>query len=105
MSHVSCTTYAVEPHLPNFVRLIWRLWHDPRVPLRLKALIIGAVVYFFLPVDFLADFLSLVGQVDDITLLLLSGYFFIRWSPKAVVAEHVAAIDADFRAKFGQWRS
>lgn len=96
--------WRMLPHLPNFVRLVWRLFQDYRVPWYLKGMLVAALCYFLLPFDFLVDFFPLIGQFDDITILLLAGYFFIRWSPKEVVAEHVSVIDRDFRAKFQQWR-
>ncbi|MGQ4807863.1 hypothetical protein NKDENANG_01228 [Candidatus Entotheonellaceae bacterium PAL068K] len=81
------------PHLPNFARLFWRLCRDPRVPLRLKAMVVAAVLYVLLPIDVLPDFIPVLGQLDDFMLLVFSVYYFIQWSPEAVVAEHVAAID------------
>ncbi|RMF87176.1 MAG: DUF1232 domain-containing protein [Nitrospinota bacterium] len=92
------------PHLPNFLRLCWRLFCDSRVPLRLKGMVVAAFLYLLLPVDLLPDFLlPFAGQFDDLTLLLLTLYFFIRWSPKEVVAEHVMAIDKT-RGGFPHWQ-
>jgi uncharacterized membrane protein YkvA (DUF1232 family) len=81
------------PHLPSFVRLFWRLFRDPRVPLHLKTMVLAVVFYVLLPFDVLPDYLPVVGQIDDLMLLVLAGYYFIRWSPQDVVDEHVAAID------------
>jgi uncharacterized membrane protein YkvA (DUF1232 family) len=84
------------PHLPNFVRLFWRLFWDRRVPIYLKGMVVVAVLYVLSPLDILPDYLPLIGQIDDLSLLLLAGYYFIRWSPTRVVAEHVATIDKHF---------
>jgi uncharacterized membrane protein YkvA (DUF1232 family) len=92
------------PHLPNFARLFWRLFRDPRVPYYLKGMVVATVLYVLSPFDIVTDFVPFVGQIDDLVLLLLAGYYFIRWSPRDVVREHVAAIDEDFRAKFQRWR-
>jgi uncharacterized membrane protein YkvA (DUF1232 family) len=82
------------PHLPKAVRLCWRLLRDRRVPFYLKAMVIGTLVYVFSPIDFIpAVIFPVVGYVDDLTLLALAGYYFIRWSPPDVVAEHLTAID------------
>ena len=93
------------PHIPNFIRLFWRLFWDSRVPLALKAMLIAAVLYGLSPLDIIPDFLPVIGQLDDLTLILLAGYYFIRWSPAPVVREHVAAIDKDLLEKFRQPRS
>jgi uncharacterized membrane protein YkvA (DUF1232 family) len=92
------------PHLANFARLFWRLFRDPRVPLYLKGMVLMAFLYVLSPFDFVPDFLPIVGQVDDLALLILAVYYFIRWSPRDIVGEHVAAIDEEFRARFQRWR-
>jgi uncharacterized membrane protein YkvA (DUF1232 family) len=78
--------------LMNRGRLVWRLLRDPRVPLYLKALPIGAVLYAVMPLDFLPDIAPLVGQIDDIGILLAGIEGFIALSPQYIVDEHMAAI-------------
>ena len=92
------------PQLPNFFRLGWRLFRDHRVPTRLKILVVLTLLYWVSPFDIIPDaFLPGIGYVDDVTLLVLMGYYFIRWSPQEVVAEHVAAMGGSFRRKFQGW--
>jgi uncharacterized membrane protein YkvA (DUF1232 family) len=95
------------PQLPNFVRLGWRLLRDHRVPVSLKVMIVLTLLYSVSPFDVIPDFfLPGIGYIDDATLLLLIGYYFIRWSPQQVVAEHVEAIGGNFRRKFyRRWSS
>jgi uncharacterized membrane protein YkvA (DUF1232 family) len=91
------------PQLPNFIRLVWRLLRDHRVPLPLKSMVVLSLLYTLSPFDIIPDFLFPgVGYVDDVSLLLLVGYYFIRWSPPPVVNEHVTAIGGSFRRKFHQ---
>jgi uncharacterized membrane protein YkvA (DUF1232 family) len=85
------------------VRLAWRLLNDPRVPMRLKALVPAAVLYIFSPVDFLPDFILGLGQLDDLGIILAALTLFVRLVPKAIVAEHQAAIDG--RAPDAGWAS
>lgn len=47
---------------------------DPRISKRDKALIIGALGYFILPLDLLPDFLPVVGFSDDLAALMLAVY-------------------------------
>ncbi len=94
------------PQLPNFIRLGWRLLRDRRVPVRLKSMVVLTLLYILSPLDIIPDFLFPgVGYLDDATLLLLIGYYLIRWSPQQVVDEHVAAIGGSFQRKFQQWLS
>lgn len=81
-------------HLPNFVRLYWRLFQDKRVPLFPKALLVAAVAYALSPIDLLSDFsLPIIGVVDDIALVTLAVRYFIPLCPRNVVDEHVKLID------------
>jgi uncharacterized membrane protein YkvA (DUF1232 family) len=93
------------PQLPNFVRLGWRLLRDSRVPVVLKSMVVLAFLYSISPFDVIPDFFFPgVGYVDDATLLLLMGYYFIRWSPQEVVTENVTAIGGSFQRTFQRWR-
>lgn len=94
------------PQLPNFVRLGWRLFCDSRVPVALKSMVVLTLLYSISPFDVIPDFFFPgVGYVDDATLLLLMGSYFIRWSPQGVVTEHVTAMGGGFQRTFQQWWS
>lgn len=43
---------------------------DPATPHRVRAVILGALAYFILPVDAVPDFLAGIGFSDDVTVLL-----------------------------------
>ena len=79
-------------HLPNLVRLYWRLLRDPRVSIWPKALLAGALVYVALPFDLIPDTLPLLGEVDDVVIFVAAAHWFFQWCPPDVVREHVAAI-------------
>ncbi len=70
------------------LRVSWRLFKDRRVPIWLKGIPILALVYLIWPFDFLTDFAPGLGQVDDLTLILLSLVLFIGLCPPQLVAEH-----------------
>jgi uncharacterized membrane protein YkvA (DUF1232 family) len=80
--------------LVNRGRLVWRLLRDPRVPIYLKVLPVGALVYVLSPLDFVPDLAPLLGQVDDIGVLLAGVEGFIALCPQHIVDEHMAAIRA-----------
>ena len=67
-------------------------------------MIVAGIIYVLSPVDLLPGlFMPVVGQLDDITILMMAAYLFIRWSPSEVVAEHMASIGTDFMSKFQPW--
>jgi uncharacterized membrane protein YkvA (DUF1232 family) len=79
-------------HLPNLLRLYWRLLRDRRVPIWPKAFLAGAFGYVILPFDLLPDVIPLVGRLDDLTVVLLAARWFMQWCPPEIVREHVRAI-------------
>jgi uncharacterized membrane protein YkvA (DUF1232 family) len=84
--------------LPGLFRLYWRLLGDRRVTLWPKAVLLGALAYVASPVDLVSDLLPVVGQLDDLTLLVLVGRGFLSWCPAEVVAEHARALGLRFPA-------
>ena len=42
-------------HLPNFLRLFWRLLKDPRVPVAPKLVLIVFLAYLVVPADLIPD--------------------------------------------------
>ncbi|MDH5606612.1 MAG: hypothetical protein OEY93_06970 [Anaerolineae bacterium] len=72
--------------IANHLKLVWRLWQDPRVSPLLKLLPFGSLVYFIFPFD-------IPGPVDDIGVVWAFTHFFIEMCPADVVAEHRAEID------------
>jgi uncharacterized membrane protein YkvA (DUF1232 family) len=97
---------ALLPRLPKIAWLCWRLCWDHRVPRSLKGMMLASLVYAVSPVDLVPGFLiPVLGQLDDVTLLVLTAYFFIRWSPSEVVAEHMTSMDARHFDKFRSWLS
>jgi uncharacterized membrane protein YkvA (DUF1232 family) len=78
--------------MPAYARLIWALARDPRVPTRQK-LVLGAVAgYLVFPIDIIPDFIPVLGQLDDLGVLIFGLDFFIRNAPKEVVEEHMGRI-------------
>lgn len=43
---------------------------DRRTPMRVRAMLLGALAYFVLPVDAVPDILAGIGFTDDVTVLL-----------------------------------
>lgn len=52
------------------VLFLWEQAKSPEVPLRLKLVIVGALLYLVLPIDVLPDTIPGVGLLDDLSVLL-----------------------------------
>lgn len=71
------------------LRLALHLMVDRQVPLYLKALPIAAIAYLLMPFDFLPDVVPGLGQLDDLTILILGAKVFIEMAPKDIVDRYV----------------
>ena len=74
--------------IPNLLLLCTRLMVDPRVPAKERLLVAGAIVYAFMPLDFIPDMIPFVGQVDDLYLIGLTLLRLMSVSDPRVVREH-----------------
>src|SRR5215212_5451328 len=79
------------------LRLAWRLMREPRVPLLAKALPAMAVLYVLSPLDFIPDVLPVLGQMDDLGILILSVKLFLRMCPTTAASFHADAITSGRR--------
>lgn len=83
-------------HLPNFVKLYWRLFTDRRVPFHAKAVLLAGVLYILSPIDLIPFLLFPVfGAVDDLAIFLLTARAFISLCPPNVVQEQVRKISQE----------
>ena len=95
------SSWFVRPSLMGALfaelRLAWRLMREPRVSLVAKALPALAVLYVLSPLDFIPDVLPVVGQLDDLGILILSLKLFLRVCPSAASSYHADAITSGRR--------
>ena len=71
------------------IQLVYRLMTDNEVPLYLKLMPILAIAYVVSPIDFVPGSLFPgLGQLDDLTVLLLALRFFVGFVPPHLVEEH-----------------
>ncbi len=74
---------------PNLVKLLYRLMRDPRVPARRKLLVGGAGLYLISPLDLVPEvLLPVIGQLDDLVLVVFSIHYLLRGADDATVAEY-----------------
>jgi uncharacterized membrane protein YkvA (DUF1232 family) len=75
--------------LPMYARVIWGLIRDPRTPLHLKGLLVAALAYLVMPFDLIPDAIPILGQADDLTVLMLVLDLFIANAPADVRRDHL----------------
>ena len=77
------------PGILRFLRLVWRLTFDKRVPLLLRSLVPLALLYTVSPIDLLPDRVPRLGWADDLLVLGLAAVLLTRLAPRRLVEEHM----------------
>jgi len=76
------------------LQLIWRLLKDSRVPTWTKLFVPATLLYVLSPIDFIPDVALGLGQLDDLTILLLGLWLFVDLCPKDIVRQHLEELGA-----------
>lgn len=74
--------------VPDCIVLTRRLLGDRRVPRRAKASLALLLPYLASPIDFVPDFIPIVGQLDDVLLVALALRYVLKLAGPQVVEEH-----------------
>src|SRR5215210_728530 len=84
--------------------LAWRLVRDSRVSLVPKLVFPLAIAYFFSPINLPFEWIPIIGQIDDVGILLLAISAFLKLCPQHLVAEHARRLEAELVDKTQQGR-
>jgi uncharacterized membrane protein YkvA (DUF1232 family) len=76
----------------SHARLAFRLLREPTVPAFAKAVPLIAALYLVSPLDLVPDIFPVLGQVDDLTLVVAALAAFVKLCPSAAVSFHRAAL-------------
>ncbi len=71
--------------------LFWRLFRDSRVPLPARAILPAVGLYLVMPLDVIPDFIPVLGQLDDLLVVALGLWLFLRLCPEEIVREQLQA--------------
>jgi uncharacterized membrane protein YkvA (DUF1232 family) len=83
-------------HLPWRARfeLAGRLVADERMPLAVRAIPALLVLYLAMPLDIIPDFIPVLGQLDDIAVVIVAVGLFARFAPVRIIEEHIATLES-----------
>lgn len=76
------------------LRLARDLVGDERIPVAVRLIFPLLVLYLSLPLDLVPDFIPVLGQVDDIVVLVVAVALLVRFTPMRVLEEHLASHEA-----------
>jgi uncharacterized membrane protein YkvA (DUF1232 family) len=86
--------------LAGSLALAIRLFFNSKVPLWAKIVPIIALIYVISPIDIVPDFIPGLGQIDDLTILLLGLWIFLQLVPKDLLREQrgeTGVVEGDYR--------
>ncbi len=74
---------AVIHRLPAYAKLSWLLLRDPHLSMRHRAALTAAAGYLISPIDAVPGFIPVIGQMDDLAVMLLA----LRWILRSMPAD------------------
>ncbi|HVK94277.1 MAG TPA: DUF1232 domain-containing protein [Noviherbaspirillum sp.] len=85
--------------------VLWYACRNPDTPLLAKLAALLLALYTFSPIDFIPDWLAILGWMDDATLIALGIPAVLRLVPTSALQQARAAADALLsRMRFGMGR-
>jgi hypothetical protein len=82
----------IVAYFPQFVRLFYRLFTDPRVPKLVKLIPIFGLLVALSPPNLELEVIPVLGEFDFLLIIFLTLKLFVWLCPPDVVREHVARI-------------
>ncbi len=80
-------------------RLALALVRDSRIPLVVRAIPPGLVLYLATPIDLIPDFIPVIGHLDDMVILIVGVGLLLRFTPRDVLEDHVTRLESAERKR------
>jgi len=81
--------------------ILWQAFMAPETPVYLKGLMLLIPAYLLSPIDFIPDFIPILGWVDDAIVIPLLVSFIVRLvpqpAPRRTRSDGANIIDGDYR--------
>jgi uncharacterized membrane protein YkvA (DUF1232 family) len=88
LSHLSVRTILRQLKVSAIA--VWIGARDPIVPLAARVFGLCVAAYAFSPIDLIPDFIPIIGLLDDMIIIPVGVWIFIRLVGKARHADHLA---------------
>ena len=70
------------------------LMRDERLPAGLRLLPPLLILYLAMPLDIIPDFIPVIGQLDDLLVLLVGGALLVKFAPMGLLDERISQLEA-----------
>ena len=84
--------------VPTYASLIWALAMDSRIPASRKAILVGAAGYVLLGRDLIPDDIPVLGEIDDLAVVVLAVEVFFDGIPAEILDEKLVELEIDKEA-------
>ncbi len=74
--------------LPDIAALLWRLFKDKRVTIKVKIMVAGVAAYLVSPIDIIPDFIPFIGTIDDVAIAFFGLNAIINEVPEEIILEN-----------------
>ena len=74
--------------IPDFFVLLFRLMRDTNIPKEKKLFIGAIIIYILLPIDFIPDFIPVIGFMDDLVLIAICLDSIFVKTDKKIIQKH-----------------
>lgn len=74
--------------IPDITALLWRLFRDKRVKIKVKMMVAGVAAYLASPIDIIPDFIPLIGRIDDIAMAFFALDMIINEVPEEIILQN-----------------
>jgi uncharacterized membrane protein YkvA (DUF1232 family) len=79
------------------LRLAGALFRDRRIPVAVRFIPPALILYLGMPIDLVPDFIPLLGQLDDVVIVVVGVGLLFRFTRREVLDEHVAALEPGWK--------
>ena len=70
-----------------------RVFTDSRIPAPVRLLLPLVVIYLALPIDLIPDFIPILGQIDDIVVMVVGLALLVKLAPANVLDQHLSDLE------------
>ena len=85
---------VIRLRLRDKLQLAVALAREPRIPLAARAIPPALILYLATPIDVIPDFIPVIGQLDDLLIVVIGVGLLLRFTPRYVLEEHIARLES-----------
>jgi uncharacterized membrane protein YkvA (DUF1232 family) len=84
--YVNLVKYAML--IPDITALLFRLFRDKRVKIKVKMMVVGIMAYLASPIDILPNFIPIIGNIDSVAIAFFGINAIINEVPEHIILEN-----------------